>query len=231
LSSFVEWFLSKDWINVELWAMFGQWFSGMVTLVTVWFLWKQTQNSQKQTEASLKQTQLAIEQMEDARKREKEAMEVALDVRVVQKKYTDILSIFLTNTKSIPVLVNAMDIFHIPSFIPQNMPMGIFLIEDFPITSEFPKLVSIGSSVIEISMKSLIKEIEDKKETQGTFLVKFYIPNGTEYTVTIYLKSIDKELFTSWVAYATNKHILLTEDMESEKYNIGGCITPSKIST
>ncbi|MCH5585021.1 hypothetical protein MK805_08560 [Shimazuella sp. AN120528] len=99
LQNIHTWFSSLNW---AMWSGIGQWFSGIVTLITVWFLWKQTKSSQQQTDTSLQQTQLAVQQMEEARQRELEASKPEIRFtadEIIDDNFEQYICLYINNIK------------------------------------------------------------------------------------------------------------------------------------
>jgi hypothetical protein len=212
--------------------MFGQWFSGIVTLITVWFLWKQTQNSQKQTDASLKQTQLAIEQMEEARRREKEARQKELNDMIpdlsfscsVEFEQFHKICLYLTNIKRVPLRIYACKIHqikyisHLDSIhTPHNPKLDV--------EQDIHKTMQYGDvSLLKIQLFELIKELRESERQQGIklestiFVIEVLSTIEKVFEYTILLTSTYVELGGFWWSvYLTNGVVGDESELETDQ--------------
>jgi hypothetical protein len=246
IQSIHTWFLSIDWINKDLWGMFGQWAGAIATFIAVLvamrqvrisqyqtkFSQQQVELSQKQTETALQQTQLAIQQMEEAKQRETDARKPELEIKVLCMKQegTHILSILLTNIKQVPTRIYRYDLFHYGIDKDNNiMKNTSHLIKSDNIKDKIPEMIAFGEVYIkEMTVNLLIEEIKKENISRGFFECQFLLITGEIHTLSLFLehKSVEELLgLNYWHLYVCPTKISRLDEIITKDNSI--CIISS----
>jgi hypothetical protein len=130
----------------------------------------------------------ARRQEEEARQREKAAMEPDLKIRVRPIRMT-LIRIFLTNIKQTPVYIYDFHIFGHSIVEDGKIERNGHGIHDEEIKTEVPEMVSFGDVCItRIPIGTLIESLQMQGESRGVFRGSFYLVSGQVYTVSILLE-------------------------------------------
>jgi hypothetical protein len=216
------WFSSVDWINKDMWGMFGQWAGAIATFIAVMVALKQTKISQDQTKYSQKQAETALQQMEEARQKEIEASkpELMITANTFFEDNIKYICLYINNIKKDVHLTIHNHFLH-QHFLGDHLQRIRNISETRKLIEtkrgEIKKIQFGDVLEIKIPLVALISTVQPQNQALFTYCIYTTIGAKFECSLLINLQETNIENSKMWVCYFTQKIDLEIDEIIDEE--------------